>query len=454
MLDLYIGRCSSLERQEAEESSIESLTVFISYSHDSQEHVDRVLVLSDKLRQDGIDCTIDQYETAPPEGWPKWMDRQIENSDFILVVCTETYHRRVAGKEERDKGQGVKWESTLAFQDIYDEGAENTRFIPILFELGDVEYIPKPLKGTTYYHVNTEDGDEKLYRRLTNQPLIEKPTLGKLRSLPRRSPVATPPPDGKQVVIERPKTVVTELPKTIVGKDDVEMVLIPAGNFQMGSDDGLDHEKPVHTVYVDAFYMDKYLVTNAQYRRFVLETGHSEPKGEGYVDDEWQHGFRPWSDIKFNGDDHPVVCVSWDDAQAYVKWASKRLPTEAEWEKAARGGLVGMKYPWGNEITDGNANYGRNVGSTTPVGNYPRNGYGLYGMAGNVWEWCSDWYDGDYYADSPSLIPTGPDSGDYRVQRGGSWLYNFNPLRAASRSYSTPTYTNDNFGFRCVSQDS
>ena len=244
-----------------------------------------------------------------------------------------------------------------------------------------------------------------------------------------------------------------ELPETKVGKDGAEMVLIPAGNFQMGSDDSRDSEGPVHTVYVDTFYMDKYEVTNAQYRCFVQATRYSEPMGYGDVDGEWRNGLRPWSDSRFCADNQPVVCVSWDDAQAYAEWAGKRLPTEAEWEKAARGGLVGMEYPWGNKITEENANYGFNIGSTTLVGSYPPNGYGLCDMAGNVWEWCADWYDKNYYANSVSLNPTGPDSGNFRVLRGGSWGNNASLLRVALRDIFSPTISNAIVGFRCASQD-
>jgi hypothetical protein len=161
-------------------------TVFISYSHDSPEHVDRVLALADRLREDGIDCTLDQYETSPPASWPKWMDRHIAKSDFVIVICTETYYRRVMGEEEPGKGRGVKWESTLTYQHLYDADAENIRFIPVLFESGKVEHIPTPLQGATYYYVDTEQGYEDLYRRLTNQPCTIKPELGKLRKLPPR----------------------------------------------------------------------------------------------------------------------------------------------------------------------------------------------------------------------------------------------------------------------------
>jgi len=158
--------------------------VFISYSHDSPKHDDRVLNLSDQLRQEGINSIIDQYETSPSEGWPRWMDRQIRDSDFVIMMCTETYYNRVIGKSEPDKGRGVKWESTLTFQYIYDAGTENTRFIPVLLEPDQVKYIPTPLQGATYYCIGIDQGYENLYRRLTNQPLVEKPVLGKLLELP------------------------------------------------------------------------------------------------------------------------------------------------------------------------------------------------------------------------------------------------------------------------------
>jgi tetratricopeptide (TPR) repeat protein len=161
-------------------------TVFISYSHDSPEHADRVLALADRLRADGIDCALDQYETSPPEGWPKWMDRHIAKSDFVIVICTETYYRRVMDEEEPGKGRGVKWESTLTYQHLYDADAKNIRFVPVLFESGKVEHIPTPLRGATYYYIDTEQGYEDLYRRLTDQPRTVKPELGKLRELPPR----------------------------------------------------------------------------------------------------------------------------------------------------------------------------------------------------------------------------------------------------------------------------
>jgi tetratricopeptide (TPR) repeat protein len=160
--------------------------VLISYSHDSPAHMDRVLELADRLRKDGIDAILDQYETAPSEGWPKWVDRQIEEANFVLIVCTEAYFNRVRGTEKPETGRGVKWESLLTYQDIYDNDSLNSKHIPVL--LGDAEelHIPRPLRATDRYVLTDEQEYEKLYRRITGQPLVVKPELGTIRSLPPR----------------------------------------------------------------------------------------------------------------------------------------------------------------------------------------------------------------------------------------------------------------------------
>jgi len=268
--------------------------------------------------------------------------------------------------------------------------------------------------------------------------------------------------------------------KVIKGKDGAEMVLIPSGEFKMGSKDQLPSEDPVHTVKVDAFYMDKYEVTNAQYKRFIKETGHKEPEGwylvntdlhKGYINGELHNGLKPLSDERFNGDNQPVICVDWEDAKAYAEWAGKRLPTGAEWEKAARGGLVGKVYVWGDDPIPpkgaGNladmstkkvflridffVGYDDGYVYTAPVGSFMPNGYGLYDMAGNVSEWCSDWYDSDYYTNPPKQNPQGPESGETRVVRGGGWNSFPSYARVGFRWGIPPNDAYDSQGFRCVS---
>jgi hypothetical protein len=158
--------------------------VLLSYSHDSPEHQQRVLTLANRLRADGVDCVIDQYVVVPAAGWTLWMEKQIEAADFVLMVCTETYFRRVRDDEDFGKGLGVRWEGGLIYRALYRDGRSNTKFIPVLFETGDSVHIPGPVGDTNSYLVQTERGYEDLYRRLTNQPATIKPELGKLRSLP------------------------------------------------------------------------------------------------------------------------------------------------------------------------------------------------------------------------------------------------------------------------------
>ena len=218
------------------------------------------------------------------------------------------------------------------------------------------------------------------------------------------------------------------------GEDNTEMILVPAGEFVMGN----EGEKTAHPVYVNAYYIDRYSVTNAKYERFMKSAGRRAPLH--------------WTDVRFNQPSHPVVGISWDDATAYAKWAGKRLPTEAEWEKAARGRLMGKKYPWAGELPDKElANFGGNVGGTTPVGEYLPNGFGLYDMAGNVFNLCSDRYQWDYYRSSPRKNPKGPGTGEYRVARGGSWRSSEFYLRCSSRydvHYVTRSHVD--VGFRCA----
>ena len=257
--------------------------------------------------------------------------------------------------------------------------------------------------------------------------------------------------------------VVAEIPKP------EGMVRIPAGQFQMGGNDGdaQNDERPVHTVHINAFFMDEHEVTNSEYKAFLLENPSWQKK---QIDKRFHNGeyLKHWSDdnnYPSGKADHPVTYVSWYAAMAYAEWAGKRLPTEAEWEYAARGGLEGQKYPSGNTLSTGEANYNRHVGDTTPVGQYAANGYGLYDMAGNVWEWCLDAYDAGFY--SASRNSRNPISGartlrwildnftnvqtnSSRVLRGGSWYNSAQFLRVANRNGNPPTNTPAFNGFRCA----
>lgn len=161
--------------------------VFISYAHESEAHNERVFELSERLRSEGVDCYIDQYEVSPPDGWPRWSRNQIRQADFVLVVCTETYGRRFEGSESRGTGAGAKWEGAIITQELYDSEGSNTKFIAIVFVAEDVKHIPTEMRGGTYYVLTSESEYDDLYRHLTNQPKAVKRELGRLRSLPPKS---------------------------------------------------------------------------------------------------------------------------------------------------------------------------------------------------------------------------------------------------------------------------
>ena len=277
------------------------------------------------------------------------------------------------------------------------------------------------------------------------------------------------------------------------------MAHIPEGSFLMGTDAGngfpADGEGPVREVRTDGFYLDTHAVTNAKFKAFVEATGYEteaqrfgwsfvfyqflpkrKARGAQRVQQApwwcaiqgacWKHPEGAGSHVA-GRQEHPVVHVSWNDASAYARWAGKRLPTEAEWERAARGGLEQKTYPWGNELTPGGAHY-CNIwhGSfpqhntkedgyfgTAPVGSFPPNGYGLYDVSGNAWEWCRDWFSPDFHVEGPREDPSGPPDGEARVMRGGSYLCHrsyCNRYRVAARSQNTPESTTGNLGFRCA----
>ena len=222
---------------------------------------------------------------------------------------------------------------------------------------------------------------------------------------------------------------------------DSPLVLIEGQWFMMGSEDGADNERPVHRVWVEPFEIGACQVTNAEYAVFVQSTGHTPPPC--------------WVDPKFNHPSQPVVAVSWNDAVSYCEWLSSvaggrfRLPTEAEWECAARGGAEGKLYPWGDDAPQLQPDYNtRWLSGPEPVAGHTPNEYGLYDICENVHEWCSDWYGADSYALSPPRDPRGPAVGTRRVSRGGSWRHQVQVSRCAARSSIPPALRYADYGFR------
>jgi len=266
------------------------------------------------------------------------------------------------------------------------------------------------------------------------------------------------------------------------GAMEIERIYVPAGPFLRGSDDdGSAETSPERTVYLDSYYIFKTMVTNAQFASFVNQTGYettAEEVGWSFLGpglDQrfgayWAAPEGPGSDLT-GLDNYPVFHVSWFDAAAFCMWAGGRLPTEAEWEKAARGD-DGRMFPWAgvgqSAVTGDKANFcdvncpwdvdwkiasqDDGYARTSPVGTYPNGAspYGVLDMAGNINEWVADWYAEDYYSVAPDMNPTGPVSGQYRVHRGGSWYSGWSNLRSFVRSKNTPDHTHDMEGFRCV----
>ncbi|MBE1443525.1 formylglycine-generating enzyme family protein [Paenibacillus sp. OAS669] len=284
-------------------------------------------------------------------------------------------------------------------------------------------------------------------------------------------------------------------------RDPLEgMIYLEGGTFLMGTDDQegfpQDGEGPVRPVTIDPFYVDPCTVSNAEFARFVQETGYqteAEKFGWSFVfhlfvseqtaanvkhvvqrtpwwwnveGADWAHPEGPDSSIE-DRMDHPVIHVSWNDAHAYCRWAGKRLLTEAEWECAARGGLEQKRYPWGDLLKPGTEhlcniwqgkfpeknNMSDGYAGTAPVRSFPPNGYGLYNVAGNVWEWCADWFSPTWHLNGPRTNPKGPEKGTSRVMRGGSYLCHksyCNRYRVAARSSNTPDSSAGNMGFRCA----
>lgn len=260
----------------------------------------------------------------------------------------------------------------------------------------------------------------------TSIQIVPTPTPKPPPPTPTLIPTPTPVPAGAEAPTAPP---VAEM-----------MVEVPAGEFTMGNDGGEDDEKPAHTVTLEAFEMDMFEVTNAEFAKFVEETDwqtEAEKAGEA--------GWRAYAEGR---DNYPVVKVTWNDANAYCQWAGKRLPTEAEWEKAARG-TDGRMYPWGNEWDPDKANVKESgFRGTVAVGSFGEGAspYGVFDMAGNVWEWTADWYQ----AYPGNSVPDQDYGEKYRVTRGGGWYQEADKVTTSNRSTTTPNAANDDLGFRCA----
>jgi formylglycine-generating enzyme required for sulfatase activity len=406
--------------------------IFISHAHEDAELAQRLAV---DLQTRGWGVWIAPNSIKPGEKWVEAINRGLSESGVFVLLLTAAAVRSRWVQSETNAAIGMEHRGVV-------------KFLPL-----DVESAQAPPLWGAYQNILFRSGYQPGLKALLSQLTPEKAPVEEqtIRVTPSddesgtQGPLVTGGEDSKGVaqtmVAEAAAGIlggapvvkgVSQLPhdpaiKTIVWeKDGKEMVRIPAGEFLYGDD-----KKKVE---LPEFWIDKTPVTNGEYALFVTGTGYEAPS-------HWE-GKTPPEEIT----NHPVTKVSWYDAIAYAEWAGKQLPTDEEWEKAARG-TDGRKYPWGDQApTKELCNFGKNVGGTTPVGDYSPRGdspYGIVDMAGNVWEWCINKYD------DPSDTAV-DDSGDWRVVRGGSWLNSRGSARAASRNYDNPNLRGLNLGFRVV----
>ena len=382
--------------------------IFLSYEHDNRDE-------ARKLAQ-----------ALEAQGWSVWWDRRIPAGRTFDEVIEEAIDAsRSVIVLWSSKSVSSRWVRTEA-----EEGAARNILVPVLIEKVKIPLAFRRIHAADLTAWNGKDSEPSFQRLTGDLAALLGPTSKKKQ------------PPSKRKKSRQPAATASELtPGTVKQnpKDGLDYVWIPPGTFEMGcvpGDDECQDDEIRHSVTISkGLWIGRTTVSVAAYKRFVKAKGLEMPPPPDF-NPSWKH------------QDHPIVSATWKDAVAYCKWVGGRLPTEAEWEYAARGGKGGTKYPWGNQIRPKNATYGGK--GTTPVAHYSANGWGLYDVSGNVWEWNADWYGKNYYKDSPGADPPGMKSGKYRVVRGGSWVAYPRHLRLSCRMWDEPGVGSRHVGFRCV----
>jgi formylglycine-generating enzyme required for sulfatase activity len=449
--------------------------IFISYSHKDTEYAHR---FADHLQGMGFEVWIDErldYGST----WPQEIQKQLDSCDAFIVVMTPRSFESEWVQNELNRAKRLRkpiyplllegagpWLSveSTQFVDVRDGNFPEEKFYRTLESVAargtggaSAQPVGRPAAPKTAVP-SARRSNPLLFAGIGVAALIvigavfvlnraeaavETPEAEPGISVPTEAAAVEPPSEASPTEVIPP----TDIPPSDEFTDakGVAMVFVAAGNFIAGSDSGYDDEKPVHTVHLDDFYIDKFEVTNVLFRACV-DAGACQPPGrEGSFTRDSYH-----TDPQY--DDHPVVFVDWEAAGSYCAWRGMDLPTEAQWEKAARG-TDGRTYPWGEGIDGSLANYKDTVEDTTAVGSYKdgKSPYGAYDMAGNAWEWVADWYSNTYYLSTPLTDPPGPSSGQYRVLRGGSWHDDESIARTSNRGWNQLEYFyNTDFGFRCA----
>jgi|GEM_PF-2348362 len=429
--------------------------VFVSYSHDSQEHKEWVLSLSKKLMDDGIDVILDQWDIGLSSNEIKFMNRGITESSRVLIICTEIY----VDKANAGKG-GVGYEGTIINEEFYEK-LETNKFIPIIRQNTDRYLIPAFLKGQIYANFSDNaDFDkeyEKLIRELHNEPVLKKPPVGEKPFLNTGvKPIIETQP---QIITNNNHEFISVTPNwaTFSGQDQYgsyadftyisvtqRMRWIKPGTFMMGSPENepekYDDERQHRVTLTRGYWLAETAVTQELWEAVMKENPST-----------------------FRGKNRPVETVSWKDSVRFIQTINDlnpgldlRLPTEAEWEYACRAGTE-TPFSFGRNITTDQVNYdgnypyakgkkGKYREETVDVKSLPANPWGLYEIHGNVREWCSDWYGG--YPERAEIDPRGPENDVLRVMRGGSWSGLGRNVRSANRRRDVPGNRRSNTGFR------
>jgi formylglycine-generating enzyme required for sulfatase activity len=463
-----------------------SLKVFLCHAHSDK---DRVRDLYLRLTKDGVDAWLDKAKLLPGADWDLEIRKAVHEADAVVVCLTKQFNQegfrqkevRLALDTANEKLEGeifiipVRLEECDTLEslrkwhwvDLFDGNGYEMLMRALQTRANNIGAIlqtkrnwsssiiiphQKPVVTKTS---KIEDGDEleKSHRRLKPKYIftiigltIIAAFIGVMLQLFKPIPELTRESPAMSAIPSKPSVfTTTPLPVEISDGKGVAMRLVDEGNFAMGSNTDDTDEKPSHTIYLDGFYIDKYEVTNVLYK-VCMEVGSCMPPANTSSHTSSSY----FGNTLY--DNYPVIYVDWKMAKSYCEWRGVRLPTEAEWEKAARGTDARI-YPWGSEISEGFANYDSNVGDTTAVGYYDgKSPYDVYDMAGNVWEWVADWYDVFYYdtLGKDTSNPLGPINGQYRILRGGSWTDDGDILRASNRLKSDSNAINFNIGFRCA----
>jgi formylglycine-generating enzyme required for sulfatase activity len=457
--------------------------VFVSYSHHDTNYAH---TLAENLQNMGLEVWIDERLDYGSQ-WPQELQRKLDScSAFILIMSQHSYASEWVQSELQRAKRKLKpifpllldgdepWLSVESTQyyDVRGEKLPDAKFysaigrVASLAERGTVQppvdagrlVKPKSPASTPKLRAEVVIGIIGAVATLLAAviPIIWS-SLSKNSELAATDNVTSPAPTISSNETLNPSstsTITSVMPSNTPDTSDaselmdpkgVPMRLVLAGNFIMGSNSGYEEAKPAHTVYLDDFYIDKYEVTNAFYKACVDVGKCRPPNKTGSFTRDSYYGNSQY-------DNYPVIYVGWDDAKSYCQWRGIDLPTEAQWEKAARG-TDGRTYPWGENIDQTYANYNDNEGDTTAVGSYEsgKSPYGVYDLAGNAWEWVADWYSDKYYLSTPLTNPPGPASGEFRVLRGGSWHDDGTIVSTSNRGWNQLEYfTNVDFGFRCA----